>query len=544
MTANNIKSLSLPKQGSIATINTTNQSILLIGANGSGKTRLGTWIEIESPTKNLVHRISAQKSLAMPDTTTPTSSELAEKDLLFGYTRADYDSGHVYKAGNRWSNRPATTMLNDFEKLMVYLFSDETESNAKYKAEQKSNLNRIEPPITKLDIIKNLWEKILPHRELIVGGLRIQTKIKNSSSAIYNSSEMSDGERVIFYLIGQCLAAPKDGVIIIDEPEIHLHKSVQIPLWTEIEALRSDCLFVYLTHDIDFAASKENSQRVWLKSFDGETWDWEKVVEDNKLPNSLLLEIIGSRKPVVFVEGDNGSLDVALYRAILPSFLIIPRGSCTEVIQSVKALKNNSQLHHLEAYGIIDRDRRVQREVDSLEESSIFVLKVAEVENLFCTKDLLKIVSNRLDRDPEADLRLVYDAIFKRLNQELEVQTSLQVASEIKFKLNLFNEKAKGLTGLKNALDTLYDNINIASLYNSETERFNCIIENKDYDQLLLTYNRKSLTLEASAALGLKNGELQEFVVRLAKGSSKLEITQALMPYFGNFQSIIESNTL
>ena len=33
---------------------------------------------------------------------------------------------------------------------------------------------------------------------------------------------MSDGERAIFYLIGQTLAASSDSVLIIDEPELHL----------------------------------------------------------------------------------------------------------------------------------------------------------------------------------------------------------------------------------------------------------------------------------------------------------------------------------
>lgn len=75
---------------------------------------------------------------------------------------------------------------------------------------------------------------------------------------------MSDGERVIFYLIGQCLAAPENGIIVIDEPELHLHKSIQIPLWSEIEKLRNDCLFVYLTHDVDFASAKENSKKYGL----------------------------------------------------------------------------------------------------------------------------------------------------------------------------------------------------------------------------------------------------------------------------------------
>lgn len=69
-----MKKLVLPRENANEEIETS-QSLLLIGANGSGKTRLGTWIEITSPQKNSVHRISAQKSLALPDSTTPQSIE-------------------------------------------------------------------------------------------------------------------------------------------------------------------------------------------------------------------------------------------------------------------------------------------------------------------------------------------------------------------------------------------------------------------------------------------------------------------------------------
>ena len=44
----------------------------------------------------------------------------------------------------------------------------------------------------------------------------------------YNASMMSDGERVALYLISQCLIAPDDYIIIIDEPEIHLHPEWQL----------------------------------------------------------------------------------------------------------------------------------------------------------------------------------------------------------------------------------------------------------------------------------------------------------------------------
>lgn len=46
--------LSLPRNKAETDSIETTQSLLLIGANGSGKTRLGTWIEITSPQKQLV----------------------------------------------------------------------------------------------------------------------------------------------------------------------------------------------------------------------------------------------------------------------------------------------------------------------------------------------------------------------------------------------------------------------------------------------------------------------------------------------------------
>lgn len=509
----------------------TSNSLLFVGANGAGKTRLGSWIEFNSPHASLVHRISAQKSLSMPDTSTPTAIDLAETDLLFG----NPTHGRQNKQGYRWSGKPSVSLLSDFEKLMVYLFSDHTEESAKYLTASKATEQRVSPPTTKLDKVKKIWETILPHRKLIIGGLRIQTSFADNSEKMYNASEMSDGERAVFYLIGQCLAAPTDGFIVIDEPEIHLHKSIQTPLWTEIERLRPDCLFIYLTHDVDFAAAKKNSKKIWLKSFDGGVWDWEPFNSDDNIPEDLLLEILGSRKPVVFVEGVNGSYDSALYIAILKDFLVIPVGSCSQVIQSVKALKANTQLHHLQVFGVIDRDRRVPAEIHKLEQDSVFVLSVAEVENLFCTREVLEIVSKRLARDPVTDFQTVSYTVFARLQRELETQISLRAASEIKFQLNAFDEKAKGEAALTLAFQSLAGNINVSAIYSQTTAEFNAVISGNDFEGLLAIYNCKSLSTQVSAALGLANGGLPELVVRLAKGDSRDEISKSLKKYFGNF---------
>lgn len=514
-------------------------NLIIVGANGAGKTRLGAWIELNSPQRASVHRISAQKSLAMPDSSSTTSYQKAESGLLYGNQDANHENGPSYRQGHRWGNRPAISLLSDYERLMVYLFSEDYDQSTKYRQLAKLTQDRVDPPETKIDIAKKIWEEILPHRELTIGGGSVRTNVKGSTGATYNASEMSDGERVIFYLIGQCLAAQKDGIIIIDEPELHLHKSIQVPLWNELEKYRSDCLFIYITHDVDFSASKESSAKIWLKSFNGTQWDWELIESVEGMPEDLLLEVIGSRKPVVFVEGENGSYDVSLYRAVLNGFLVIPIGSCAQVIQAVKALRENKQLHHLNIYGLIDRDRRVDSELAALESAKIYALSVAEVENLFCTPEVLKVLANKLEKDPVALLEEVKGFVFQKIEKELETQVSLRCAAEVRFNLNRFDENARGVSGIQDALNRLVDSIDIQSIFADAELAIKNAILNKDYEAVLRMYNRKSLASQIGAIFGFKSHELPEYVVRLAKGSASAEISRALKPYFGNFSTYI-----
>ena len=316
--------LSLPNKDSSTEQLQTERSVVIIGANGSGKSRLGAWIEQRNPKPSLIYRISTQKSLQMPSSVSPVSIDKAQNDLLYGY--ADLQTGQEldYRSGNRWGHKPATYFLNDFHKLLVLLFSEDYDVSSRYRSEAMSKTDRIEPPITNLDKLKEIWGAVLPHRRLIIGGGKVETSIITNAEAKYFASEMSDGERVIFYLIGQGLSAPKDGIIVIDEPELHINKSIQIPLWNEIEKARPDCLFVYFTHDVDFAAAKSDSTKIWLKSFDGENWDWEEIQNVEGLPEELVIELLGSRRPVLFVEGDSGSYDAELFRLLYPDHLVIP----------------------------------------------------------------------------------------------------------------------------------------------------------------------------------------------------------------------------
>lgn len=160
---------------------------------------------------------------------------------------------------------------------------------------QRENRNELpEMPDSADEILLRIWNDLLPHRQLVIEDGKITASI--SSGNTYQGREMSDGERVALYMMAQCLCVPPDSIVIIDEPEIHLHKSLMSKLWSKIEEAQPNCLFIYITHDIDFAASRVGSRKIWLKSYDGSQWNWAEVPEAEDLPESVLLEILGSRK--------------------------------------------------------------------------------------------------------------------------------------------------------------------------------------------------------------------------------------------------------
>ncbi|MBL0119922.1 MAG: ATP-binding protein [Saprospiraceae bacterium] len=105
------------------------------------------------------------------------------------------------------------------------------------------------------------------------------------------------------YLIGQCLCIPENSIIIIDEPEIHIHKSLVDKLWNQIESHIQNKLLIYITHDLDFASSRTDAKKIWIQEYNGNNqWFWEDTPVDENLPEGLMLEIIGNRKDVIFVK--------------------------------------------------------------------------------------------------------------------------------------------------------------------------------------------------------------------------------------------------
>lgn len=502
--------------------------VVLIGANGSGKTRLGIWIEQHYQNRYTVHRISAHKALTIPEFAQLKNLEQAENDLIYG--RSDQYAADNNKVHSRWGGTPATHLLSDYDKLLSLLFAKSSERDRKHAANTKQSQTYIPVADAPIDTIVKIWGDIMPHREIKFFDGKVL--VKKTDEPEYHGKEMSDGERVALYLIAQCLCTPDNSIVIVDEPEIHLHKSLVGKLWNKVEELSQKKTIIYITHDLDFAASRTDANKIWIKSYSGNNaWTWDVVPDEESLPENMILEVIGSRKKILFCEGDTGSLDVTIYQIAYPNYHVIPRGGCEKVIESTKSLRNNAALHHLDAVGIIDSDYRDSDEVAALLAHGINTIAVAEIENIFCVESAVKIVAEHLTQDPDQVIEKVKHYICSALENELELQISSMAERRIQYLLGAFSKSANNKQGLTSGLGATMDKINVDVIYAACKSELDTAIASNSLDELLRVYNRKSLPARISRIFGLANGEYKKLLVRLMKGPKRQELTTALQTY-------------
>lgn len=500
--------------------------IVVVGANGSGKTRLGIWLEDENQKNMQVQRISAQKALALPEYVDVKNVEQAEKDLYYG--RSDQHAKVERRIHDRWGGSPATHLLSDYDKLLAVLFAKEMERDRLHTQQTRKTNGYVPVPDSVIDQIVDLWGYLMPHRSIAFHDGRVI--VGRGTPTEYHAKEMSDGERVTLYLIGQCLIAPAESLIIIDEPELHLHRSLMDKLWNKIETLCPNKSIVYITHDLDFAASRIGAKKFWIQSYSNGRWTWSELPQDSALPESLILELVGNRKPVLFCEGERGGLDYSIYQLCFPGYHVVPRGSGEKVSESVKALNSNAALHTLTAIGIIDRDVRTDEELAALEKHNVYAIPFAEVENLLCNEQLVRAIAAHLAHDPDKIVACVIDYVLNSLKSELELQIVLRAARRIRYYLSCYSPRSNDRAGLDQGISDLLGSFHTKQI-TADSEKLFMTALAGTLNELLKVYNRKSLADRVALCFGLKQGEYVALVLRMLKGQDASKYLPLLLQH-------------
>lgn len=509
-------------------------SVVFIGANGAGKTRLGVLFDAGLSEKGVeVHRIAAHRSLELNPDVVPPSLEVATNRLHYGYDHGTYQ----HKQGQRYGNKPETGLLHDFDHLLAALYAENNDISIFYRQSSIANPGTYIIPLpAKLDKLKEIWETLLPHRRLIVlgGNLKIKTKADHE----YSASELSDGERVIFYLIGQALLAKPDTVLIFDEPELHINKSILAKLWDAIESARPDCAFLYITHDVEFASSRHAAIKYALRAFErhpNPTWDIEIIPDEKEIPDDVVATIVGSRRPVLFVEGDGGSLDSSLYRRVYRDFTVIPVGSCDHVIHTVVSFAARKELHRVGCAGLVDADGRTDADAAHLETKGVYRLPVSEVENLLVLPNVFLAIAKALkftDQDAQEKLAALREFVFDQADKEIDAISLRYTTRRIDAEMKKIGLSGTDVATLEAAFFAATSGVSVQGIFADVKAVVSAAIAAQEYEKVLLYYDNKALLAEAAKQLGYQRQRaLEEYVGRELRSDDNPDLCKALASY-------------
>ncbi|QWH04605.1 DUF4435 domain-containing protein [Bacillus mycoides] len=492
-----------------------NQNIVMIGANGSGKSRFAR--SLDGKIAGGISIIPAQKILIYNN----------QNEIYVNKSMIESVKDFQKKTKLASEQNFIELLTSDLKNLVLALLEERLE-----KAESYYETDRKQESL--LDKTIKIWESLITHRKIVRNG-KYKIFVETNEGFNYEFNELSDGEKVVFYYIGHVLLAEQDSYILIDEPENHLHLSICNKLWDILELSRPDCKFIYITHDLDFAVSRNQKSLIWNKNYAPPfSWDFEIVQENDAIPEILMLEIMGSRRNILFCEGDDrNSLDYKIYSRLFKHLNVIPVKGHDEVIRYCTTFNRNKTLSGLTVYGIIDGDVWSPEEIESKRKDNIYVLPFNEIENAICQKEILEKVV-KLFYGEEDSVEEFINEFFKEIQKKKEQIAVWYANNRINnyLKHNLFKANKK-IEGLKSEIETFLNGENIESFYKEMLDRIEADLSQRNYDSLLKYVDaKKTLTKHLGNNFIIKDFETR--FIKLLDGEpefSELLYTCIVKPY-------------
>jgi hypothetical protein len=260
--------------------------------------------------------------------------------------------------------------------------------------------------------------------------------------------DLSSGEKEVFFILSFFLRHDvTNSVIVIDEPELHLHPELARLLIRQILKIKKGNQIWIATHNSEIIDEAERD-KVFYVTRDKELKK-SKVTSGVDEENSLKIlrdffgysGYIGIAKKLVFLEGNNSSIDRKYLTTLFPEsnskIKFIPSSSSGNLAKINSAILSilESNLGWLDFYLIRDRDYLSQEMVEKYKNhksGKLHVLDRHEIENyLINEKVIAKILADYYNINktiPEIEL------LFKRICQKMSGSV---LRDAVTFRMNL-----------------------------------------------------------------------------------------------------------
>lgn len=464
-------------------ISKVDSTTVIIGANGAGKSSLIN--ELRKNNIDEMYVLPAQKLLYFMLNILDRNN-ISKERYISEFKKVDikYDTIDLYPF------QIENSISNTFTKLITLLVKDYTNIATRRSRKEK------DLPLTLWDRLEYIWNQIFPE---IIFELEPDDRVvkveKNGSK--YSINGLSDGERCILFYIGSVLLAPENSYIVIDEPETFLNAAVYNELWDLLISERPDCQFIFASHNMDFVQSRTNVTYLWCKKFEAPyNLDYQLLDDFQELPLSLLVEVSGTKKPILFCEGTKNSLDYQIYSKLFSELCFVkPVQGHKQVIQHTKAYNNLQHLHGNTAYGIIDNDWMDESSIQVYKEQNIFVLPFNEVEMILVDETVVKsCLPFDDDKEKQQKFKNFQQSIIKSCKEKKEKIISIALKKRLDEFLegNCIENNKPSKEDVEEFLKSLVDEFDASSMVDNITSIVEASLDSSDFSAILKICNLKN----------------------------------------------------
>ncbi|MFS0758529.1 AAA family ATPase [Noviherbaspirillum sp. 1P10PC] len=367
------------------------------------------------------------------------------------------------------------------------------------------------------------------------------------SGNVYSIAKMSDGERAALVFAAEVVAAPDKSIFLVDEPELHLHRSIVVPLLNALIAERNDCGFIVSTHELELPGDSLAAKMILVRGSDWQgnavrAWDVDLLDNSELIPESLRTDLIGSRRKILFIEGTSLSLDKPLYALLFPSVSVRSRENCREVMRAVAGLRSIESLHRAQAFGLIDHDGMDHTQLTKLESEGIFPLSIFSVESLYYSAEVLLAIASQqshlLGVPADQLLTEAKNLALSKLKTQKSVEHLASRISERQMRDKLLlamPDRQAMIEGKSSAI-----NVSISSPYPAELGKIQGFIETGNIEGIVSRYPVR----ESGVLDGLANG--MRFISRqdyekavLVQIASNNDLKKALIDKLGKLATLL-----
>lgn len=502
--------------------------IFILGGNGTGKSALA---------QNIAQQLSScmgNKFVYMPGSRPSYFNH--ESLSMTPQTRRDFDKNLSWYSNHeaRWKSRGGSVRN---EKAIHDLLAAETQYKVD-KANQIGEEGKESPAIallqeknSPLDKVNALLKQARLPIDLIVesGDLRA-----SKDQSTYSYAKMSDGERMALVFASEVASAKPGEVFVVDEPELHLHPSIVVSLIRALVLERPDCGFVICTHELHLPQSISEAQMLlvrgctWLNE-SVNSWDIDLIEDKNTIPESLWTEVVGSRRKILFVEGENTSLDQPLYSILFPQVSVHPCKSCRDVIDAVRGLRAMEKNHRVKAFGIIDGDGMDATNKQSYQQEFIFPLPVYSVESLLYAKECINEIAKRqaetLGEETDQLFKKTISRFIEKISQNNVSSNLASKVAERHLRETVFSKLPKR-NDLKSSEDRF--SIEFENPFPTELQALKNLIKDRNYSDIVSRYPiRESGALKdmANELRFNSNEQLEKAIITRIQQSDTLQET-------------------